>query len=122
MSRPDVWLPPFLFSEMKPNPTAVPSKNGRIEIENIIREVASETGISDKMIKGRNQSKSVVQARHLAMALAVKTTGQSYTNIGKVFNKDHSTVIRGVFRAIEHFADDPVFRETYIKIYNRNTR
>jgi hypothetical protein len=58
----------------------------------LIAYVAAKTGVSVDEIVGPVQSRSLVAARHAAMAMCVTHTRHSISKIGAAFNKDHTTV------------------------------
>jgi chromosomal replication initiator protein len=69
--------------------------NSKVKIytEVVIEKVAEYYKIStDKMVK-RSREKEVVGPRQMAMFLARKMTNDTLEKIGRVFDKDHSTVI-----------------------------
>jgi chromosomal replication initiator protein len=70
-------------------------QNRKIYVEQVIDKVAAyfETP-KEKIIKG-SREKELVIPRQAAMYLSRKLTGSSLKNIGKIFMKDHSTVIHG---------------------------
>lgn len=76
----------------------------------IVRSAARRHGLSATTLVGGGRSRSVVQARNLAMYLARTLTGSSFGTIGGAFGgRDHTTVMRGV-RAIEsRLAEDAAF-------------
>lgn len=59
----------------------------------IIAEVAQETGISVADILGPRRLAPVAAARRIAMQRVRDECKYSYPQIGKMFNRDHSTVI-----------------------------
>jgi chromosomal replication initiation ATPase DnaA len=59
------------------------------DIINIVSEIKGVPVID--IISNRRQHK-ITGARHLAMAAALRFTRANYSDIGRVFNKDHSTV------------------------------
>jgi chromosomal replication initiator protein len=65
-----------------------------IYVEEVIDKVSGYYNISkEKIIKG-NREKELILPRQIAMYLSRKMTNSSLKNIGKIFMKDHSTVIR----------------------------
>jgi chromosomal replication initiator protein len=71
------------------------AENRKIYVEQVIEKVALYYGTpKEKIIKG-GREKDLVLPRQAAMYLSRKLTGSSLKNIGKIFMKDHSTVIYG---------------------------
>lgn len=67
----------------------------------IVRTAARCHGLPATALVGTSRSRTVVQARNLAMYLARHLTGSSFGTIGVAFGgRDHTTVMRGV-RAVE---------------------
>lgn len=79
-------------------------------VPRIVRTAARCHGLPASALMGSGRSRSVVQARNLAMYLARQLTGSSFGTIGASFgHRDHTTVMRGV-RAIEsRLAEDAAF-------------
>lgn len=68
----------------------VATRNDRVL--QIIQEVAEHTGIPQDAIMGASRSYAVCLARDLACYIA-KRDGHSYPEIGRVMNRDHSTIM-----------------------------
>lgn len=64
----------------------------------IIADVAERTGISVTAILGRGRTRAVADARAQAMAEVRHRLHLSYPEIGRVFDRDHTTVIQAVRR------------------------
>lgn len=64
-------------------------------IRQIIEAVAAEADVPVAHILGRRLDRKTVQARQLAMYVAVRA-GHSLPKVGEVFNRDHTTVLHGV--------------------------
>ncbi|MCX7981878.1 MAG: chromosomal replication initiator protein DnaA [Syntrophales bacterium] len=68
--------------------------NDDISIEDVLKVVASKTGIKVSDIKSPKKNKNIAFARQLAMFMARRLTPLSFPDIGqKIGNRDHSTVI-----------------------------
>lgn len=68
----------------------------RPDIEKIVSSVCDIFSISMQDILSKSRSKLNVQARNTAFYLARKHTELSLAEIGKYFNRNHSTVIKGI--------------------------
>ncbi|MEW5912362.1 MAG: chromosomal replication initiator protein DnaA [Thermodesulfobacteriota bacterium] len=68
----------------------------RISPEQIRDLVASLFGLEPTLITGKSRKKTVTGPRNLAMYLCRRHTEASYAAIGRVFNRDHATVMYGV--------------------------
>lgn len=65
-----------------------------ISIDNIIKAVATQTGVKISDVKSPKKNKNIVSSRQIVMYLARKLTGSSFPDIGeKIGGRDHSTVI-----------------------------
>lgn len=70
------------------------SEKEDITIDNIIKAVASTTGVRISDIKSPKKNKNIVFSRQIAMYLARKLTHASFPDIGdKIGGRDHSTII-----------------------------
>ena len=63
-------------------------------------------------IKGNQRTKQVTEPRWVMWKLIRKNSGLSYGEIGRLFNKDHSTVMNGIKKAPQDIVDE------YQKIFN----
>ena len=72
----------------------------------IISEVARFHNISEDLIRSTQKNKGTAEARQVAMYLIRKMTNLSLPDIGKEFNRDHTTVIHAV-KKIETALADP---------------
>ena len=52
-----------------------------------------ESGFKKKDIIGKRRTRQLTKARHDMMQLIRKHTSLSYSEIGKIFNRTHSTVL-----------------------------
>jgi chromosomal replication initiator protein len=68
----------------------------RLNPASIRREVARTYGMTEDKLSGKSRAKAVTRPRNLAMFLCRRHTDASYAQIGRVFNRDHATVIYGV--------------------------
>lgn len=72
------------------------SSNARVR--GIINLCASRHDVGSDDILGRAQCEALVKARQQAMWLAAKETSLSLTSLGKLFFRDHTTVIHAIRR------------------------
>ena len=75
----------------------------KITVRRIIEEVALEHDITPEDIIRKDRHRELVWPRHEAMRRAYDETDLSYPSIGKVFDRDHTTVMNGVKRAQARF-------------------
>lgn len=72
--------------------------------EAIISKICDQYGVNPEYMVIRKRTKELVFPRHLAMYVIKKRTGLPVTAIGKIFNRDHTTVIHAV-RMIENYIE-----------------
>lgn len=71
-----------------------------IQIVRLQRAVADHYGLNADVMTGYRGSRAITEKRQIAMYLAREIIQASYPNIGKCFDKDHTTVIFA-YRAVE---------------------
>lgn len=59
-------------------------------------EVAAKLGISLRELKSARRFRYLVEARQEAMSLMYEKTSLSMPQIGKILNRDHTTVLHGI--------------------------
>lgn len=64
-----------------------------VTIERIIDEIAKKFSVTPEEIKGKKRSKDVAMARHVAIYTIRKATDMSLKSIGKIFDRDHTTMM-----------------------------
>lgn len=66
----------------------------RDEINSLIEQIAIKHGVTLNQVLGPDRFKQFVTPRHEAMAHVARTYPHlSYPHLGKIFNRDHSTVM-----------------------------
>ena len=65
-------------------------------IKQIILEEAKSAGVSYETLIDYNNTLRVIAVRRKAMYRAHKETDKTYTQIARVFKRDHSTIISGI--------------------------
>jgi chromosomal replication initiator protein len=68
------------------------------DIAQTIHRVEEHTDISFDQMRARNRKVDLVRARQLAMWALRHKTMLSYPQIGRIFDRDHTTVIHAVAR------------------------
>ena len=76
----------------------------------IEKAVCGFFGITAKDLKSPSRQRTIVQPRMLAMYLARKHTRAGYTEIGKYFGRNHSTVIAAEKRVRSWLEEDAVLQ------------
>lgn len=67
-----------------------------LSIEDIQKETAQLFGVEFKELISRSRTKNLILPRHVAMLMSKQFTSLSMVDIGKAFNRDHTTVLSGV--------------------------
>ena len=96
---PDEQISNFLSLKFS-NPSSV--------VREIVDKIAEESGVSAELILSDKLARRFVILRHLAMWRS-REEGLALTEIGEVFNRDHTSVINGIRRAeqyLEEVKDD----------------
>lgn len=76
----------------------------------IIQLVSETTGVHFKSMAAKDRHRNLVDARIIAMWLIRNMTRHSLLEIGRMFNRDHTTVIHSL-RTLENLMEtDPAMR------------
>ena len=70
-------------------------------VREIQRRVSGAFGVSMTDLLGRRRTQRFVQPRQVAMYICAKCTGESLAAIGRLFGKDHTTVIHAIEKVEE---------------------
>lgn len=100
---PEIKVSQFGMSFTYYGPAAPPMPPG---IMSVIRRVAAEHGLDEYALTGESRRHEVVVARHHAMWECAQRKRWSFSRIGRAFNKDHTTVLNGIFRHEQRMAVD----------------
>lgn len=73
----------------------------------IIRVVADYYNLTPAQLKGRNRNSQIALARHIAMYFVRELLDLPFAKVGKVFDKDHTTVISAVDKINKQKKSDP---------------
>jgi len=79
-----------------------------VTVEKIYSAVYKKYNVKKEDILGQKRNKEIAEARHIAIYLIREITEMSYDNIGKLFGKDHSTVMFSCTKIMKRLVD-PVF-------------
>ncbi|MES2287406.1 MAG: helix-turn-helix domain-containing protein [Bacteroidota bacterium] len=61
--------------------------------KDILDLVAHSTGINIRLMTGRRREANIVFARHISMYLIRELCNYTLKDVGKIFNRDHTTII-----------------------------
>ena len=84
----------------------LPEQDRPVPAAQIVKMVAHHYGLKVREIKSKSNSRQITYPRQIAMYLCKRLTEMSYPEIGKVFNKHHSTVMYSVEQIERRRADD----------------
>lgn len=79
--------------------------------ENIVRTVCEYRGVASRDLLGRLRTKDVAQSRQEAMHLLRATSKLSLPQIGRCFDRDHTTVLHSLGAVSLRMEDDDYRRE-----------
>lgn len=105
-----IAIPGMKYREM----TNAESRKGRI-----IESVCSYFSISFHKLLTKRRYKELVLARQIIIYFLRKHLGLSWTEIGKVFNRDHTTAIHSFTSVRDYFDTDEWFRKQVMEIENK---
>ena len=71
-------------------------KSENDKIEKIFDLVSRKYEVSEEDIRGKKRNDNIAKARHLCMYLIRRLTELSLSDIGKIFSRDHTTVISSI--------------------------
>ncbi len=65
-------------------------------------------------IRGKARYRSVVMPRQIIMFLLRRYTKLSYKDIGRLYNRDHTTAIHSMATVLNHMEMEPEFRKEIV--------
>ncbi len=77
-----------------------------VTIDKIFTSVYNRFGVKKEEIVGQKRTKNIANARHIAIYLIRNITEMSLPNIGKIFNRDHSTIMSSIETVQKRLATD----------------
>ena len=79
------------------------SESTVVTVDRIFDRVSRKYGVTVGELKSKERKRNVARTRHICIYLIRKMTGMSFPDIGKLFGRDHSTVM-----ASNNFIDSEV--------------
>jgi chromosomal replication initiator protein len=67
-----------------------------VTVDKIFAAIEKKYDVTRQELTGNSRVKNVAQARHVAIYLIKTITDISYPSIGRIFNRNHATVISSV--------------------------
>jgi len=83
-----------------------------IEPDAIVQVTAARYGITRDQLKGKRRTNSVALPRQIAMYLMRRQTTLSLSEIGRFFDRDHTTVIHACSKIERLMAEDRTMKDT----------
>ncbi len=89
----------------------LPANDRTLTVEAIKRLVCDRYNVRPTELNSRRRARAVARPRQVAMYLAKQLTALSLPDIGRKFDRDHSTVLYGVRRIEELMGEDKALEE-----------
>lgn len=81
-----------------------------VTVEKVLNLVASKYNVPVEEIKGRKRTQDIATARHISIYILRKITDMSLPSIGKIYGRDHSTIISAIDSITEKYNNDGSIR------------
>ena len=81
----------------------------QVMIDKIFTCIQKKYGFDKKTLVGKSRTKEVAFTRHIAIYLIRELTEMSFPSVGKIFDRNHSTVISSCEIIEKKLATDPLF-------------
>ena len=81
----------------------------QVIIDKVFTCIQRKYGIDKKTLIGKSRTKDVAFTRHIAIYLIREMTDMSYPSVGKIFDRNHSTVISSCEIIEKKLSSDPLF-------------
>ncbi|MBR6274905.1 MAG: chromosomal replication initiator protein DnaA [Lachnospiraceae bacterium] len=89
-----------------------PDERKTITPEFILNVVAEHYNLTPSMLTNKNRSRDVAYPRQICMYLCKKLTSSSLADIGKILEKDHTTILHGYNKIIADLENDESLKNT----------
>lgn len=80
-----------------------------VTVDRIFSVVEKKYGVKKSELSGKSRVKEIANARHIAIYLIRTVTEMSLPNIGKLFNRDHATVMSSIDNVENRMNASPQF-------------
>ena len=81
----------------------------QVTVDKIFDAVSEKYGVSKEDIYGTHRTKEIATARHVTIYLLRNLTDMSLPNIGRMFNRDHSTIMNSIDVVERRLRSDSMF-------------
>jgi chromosomal replication initiator protein len=82
----------------------------------IINEIGRHYGLSTDYFKIKSRKQDLIKARQIAMYFIRSYTKFSLEGIGKLFNKDHATVLNAIRNVTNYIETDKIYKNELINL------
>lgn len=89
-----------------------------VTVDKIFTAVFKRYGITKEDIIGQKRNKDIANARHIVIYLIREITEMSLPNIGKILNRDHSTVLTSIDKIKKKLTSDSMFNIEITELKN----
>lgn len=80
-----------------------------VTVDKIFAAVEKKYNVKKSELSGKSRVKEIANARHIAIYLIRSITEMSLPNIGKLFNRDHATVMSSIDNVESRISSSPQF-------------
>jgi chromosomal replication initiator protein len=87
-----------------------------ITTETIFKQLEKRYGISKEEMTGKKRTADIVYVRHIAIYLIHESTDLSLKKIGRLFDRDHSTIISARDNVMKRMKSDTLFNKEITEI------
>lgn len=87
-----------------------------ITLDSIFKQIENHTTINYFQIKSKSRKREIVEARYIAIHLINKYQMNTLVNLGKIINRDHSTIIYALKASQDLYKYNFDFRNKLISI------
>ena len=87
-----------------------------VTVDKIFASIEKKYGVKKSELTGKSRVKEIASARHIAIYLIRDLTEMSYPNIGKIFNRDHTTIIASEEIVRKKLSSDRTFEAAFNEI------
>lgn len=87
-------------------------------VDKVLKAVSDFYGLKISELKGKSRLAHLVRARQVAMYLARSLIGLSFSSIGRIFHRDHTTALYAFKKVIDSIEQDNSFRDQVNSIKN----
>ena len=91
-----------------------------VTVDKLFAKVSEKYGVSKDELVGTKRNKDIANARHICIYLIRKATDMSLPNIGKLFNRDHTTVLESTKLIEKRRAEDAIFNAEMAEMLKKN--